>query len=148
MARLDLPPIWLLGMIILATVLHYFWPILPFSGGYLAILAGILCLGGVALILVAARHFRAQETTIHPGGKPTSLIIAGPYRLSRNPIYLSLAMILTGVAIWLGSLLPLLVVVLFVTVITRRFIEPEEARLREAFGAEAEEYINKTRRWI
>ena len=72
----------------------------------------------------------------------------GPYRLSRNPIYLALLALLVGYVLRLGSLGPVILPFAYYIVLTRRFIEPEEAGLRRLFGAEAHAYLESTRRWL
>ncbi len=108
----------------------------------------VLALAGLALIGWAALWFWRKKTTIEPHHAPTALIVEGPYRLSRNPIYLGLLAILTGAVVWLGTLSAVPVPVAFAAILSRRFIEPEEATLRRAFGSEAERYLTATRRWL
>ena len=96
----------------------------------------------------SAWWFWRKKTTIEPHHTPTALIVEGPYRLSRNPIYLALLVLLVGYVLRLGSLSPVLLPLLFFWVLTRRFIEPEEEALRRAFGDEAEAYLARTRRWL
>jgi len=76
------------------------------------------------------------------------LIVEGPFRWSRNPIYLALLLILLGAVIGRGQPLCLIWVALFYWVLTARFVRPEEAALRDAFGASAQTYFNETRRWL
>ena len=68
--------------------------------------------------------------------------------MTRNPIYVAMALMLAGWALWSGSVLGLVLVPLFQRIITRRFILGEEQRLRAAFGQRAEAYIARTRRWL
>jgi len=105
---------------------------------------------GLGLVLIAwsAVWFWRRKTPIEPHHMPKTLIVEGPYRLTRNPIYLALAIILAGAIIGRGQPLSLILLPFFVGTLTRRFIQPEEAGLRDAFGAEAETYFGRTRRWI
>lgn len=103
---------------------------------------------GLVLIGWSAFWFWRRNTTIEPHHVPKTLIVEGPYQLSRNPIYLGMATILAGVIVWLGQLLCLALVPLFIMVMNRRFIIPEEATLRATFGDEAEIYLQATRRWL
>ena len=108
----------------------------------------VFALAGFVLILWAALWFWRKRTTIEPHHDPSALIVEGPYRLSRNPIYLGMLAILTGAVLWQGALSPVPVPFAFAAILSRRFIEPEEAALRRAFGAEAERYLAATRRWL
>ncbi len=102
---------------------------------------------GAYLAIWAVISFRKFRTPIHPKRKPKELIQIGPYALSRNPIYTAMVLFAMGFALALGSVYGLLPVIGLFFLLRQRFVEPEEQLLREAFGAEAEDYIAKTRRW-
>ena len=144
----DLPPIWLLAALVTVWVLHRGLPLLVLFGpvwrgvGFFGVAAGF------GLIGWSAWWFWRKRTTIEPLHTPSALIVEGPYRLSRNPIYLGMAVILGAAIAAFGSLSPVIVLPAFVWVITQRFIAPEEALLRDLFGAEAHAYLASTRRWL
>ncbi len=140
----DLPPIWMIGAGVVQWLLGQVTPVLRDGG----LLGGLLILVGLLLILWSSTYFMRHKTPIEPHHKPKFLIVSGPYRISRNPIYLAMAIILTGWTLWLGVLAGLLVVPVFIWIINRRFISAEEAGLREAFGADADRFIDETARWI
>ena len=144
----DLPPIWLAGFCVLAWALARFLPILYLGGPGLQAIGAALSLLGLGLIFWSGLWFARKKTTIEPHHAPSVLIIEGPYRLSRNPIYLGMVAILAGVVLWQGAVSGVILPGVFVSVLTLRFIEPEEAGLRSAFGAEAEAYLTRTRRWL
>ena len=73
---------------------------------------------------------------------------SGPFRFSRNPIYVGMVAILFGVGMILGSALPFIVLPLFGRAIQRRFIAPEEEMLAATFGQEYDEYRRQVRRWV
>jgi protein-S-isoprenylcysteine O-methyltransferase Ste14 len=143
-----LPPVYLLAAVIGMVALHLILPIArivppPWSWG-----GGILLLGGGGAVLWTARLFRRAGTTLRPFEESTSLLREGPYRYTRNPIYLSMTIGLVGLAIFLGSLSPFAVVPLFVWIIDRRFIRVEERFLEKAFGAAYDDYRTRVRRWL
>ncbi|NNU81004.1 isoprenylcysteine carboxylmethyltransferase family protein [Halovulum dunhuangense] len=140
----DLPPVWMAGFAVLAWGLGATVPLLRFDAGALASAPVWL---GLGLILWAAWYFYTHRTPIEPGHVPKSFITRGPYRLNRNPIYTGLSLILLGIALGQGALSALLPALAYPFLITRRFVLPEEAALRHAFGAEAEAYFARTRRW-
>jgi protein-S-isoprenylcysteine O-methyltransferase Ste14 len=107
----------------------------------------LLVAAGLGLALAAAVEFRRARTTIIPHEEPSAIVTSGVYRLSRNPIYLGDALILTGLGLRWDSVLALVLVPVFVAVITARFIVPEEGRLRARFGAEWEAWAARVRRW-
>ena len=144
----DLPPIWLLLGLALVWFHGTHLPLVRIFGPVWQAAGLCVALAGFALILWAALWFRRKRTTIEPHHAPTALIVEGPYRLSRNPIYLGMLAILTGAVLWQGTLGPLPVPFAFAAILTRRFILPEEAALRRTFGPEAERYMQATRRWL
>ncbi len=113
-------------------------------------LARLCVTSGAAIALIAAWQFRKAHTTIDPL-KPqnaSSLVSGGVFHLSRNPMYLGMALILLGVVIKLGSLISMVILVLFVGLITQFQIKPEERALTKIFGQLYTEYCSKVRRWI
>lgn len=102
----------------------------------------LLALTSVAIFLLMAR------TTLIPHGSASKLVNWGPYRFTRNPMYVSLVTVYLGVAGLLGQVWPLLLLALPVTFMHRITIPFEEARMRSLFGDEFDQYCNQTRRWI
>ncbi len=105
---------------------------------------------GAAVALIAAWQFRSARTTIDPLNpqNASSLVSGGIFHLSRNPMYLGMALILLGIVIKLGSLFSLLILMVFVGLITQFQIKPEERALTEIFGQSYTDYCNQVRRWL
>jgi protein-S-isoprenylcysteine O-methyltransferase Ste14 len=108
----------------------------------------VLLISGAALAAWCLRLFRAARTTTVPTEAPTQLVTWGPYRFSRNPMYISLTLAYLGEAGILAQLWPLLFLPLVVTYVHRTVIPVEEARLRQLFGPAYEQYCARVRRWI
>lgn len=108
---------------------------------------GLLSLG-FAMILYCAGLFRRGDTSIKPGDISDALIIHGPYRWSRNPIYASMVIALLGTATWFGNATAFLPVVGFLWIISSQFIAIEEQMLIDRFGNEYEAYRDRVRRWL
>jgi protein-S-isoprenylcysteine O-methyltransferase Ste14 len=142
------PPVWFLLFAGAAGVLAWLWPLHLTLPALLQPVAYLLAASGGVLALWAALLFRRHKTTSHPYAEATSLVISGPYRFSRNPMYLGLLLTLIGLGLWLQSLSALLLAPLFVFVINRCNIIPEERRLIDCFGEVYEIYQAQTRRWI
>lgn len=143
-----LPPIWLAIALVLIVALHRWLPIAtlipaPWNRAGIAIALAGLALGGWSSSL-----FRVARTTIIPYQESSALILSGPYRFTRNPIYLSMTAMLLGVCVFLGSLAPFAVVAAFVAIIQTQTIVAEEAMLSEKFGAEYAAYRARVRRWL
>ena len=104
----------------------------------------------IAFFLLAwsAIWFWRKKTPIEPHHTPKTLIVEGPYRLSRNPIYLALVLLTLAIAIGQGSAFGLIVAVGLWRVLDQRFASMEEALLITTFGEEAHRYLGQTRRWI
>ena len=140
----DLPPIWLAAFAAVVWLLARWLPLWRFD---VAPLGQGIVYCGLALVVWSAIWFWRKDTPIEPGSEPEALIVEGPYRINRNPIYTGLAMILLGYALGQGALIGVVVACVFPVFISRRFVVVEEEALRAAFGAEAEAYISRTRRW-
>jgi protein-S-isoprenylcysteine O-methyltransferase Ste14 len=143
----DIPPIWALSGLGLSWILARWLPIWSFSQLIPGWLGWLAMAAGLGLILWSALWFRRKKTTIEPHNTPTTLIVEGPYRLTRNPIYLGMAVILAGFSVWTGAISAFVSVAVFVAIVSRRFILPEEDALRQAFGSKAQAYLEATRRW-
>ncbi|MBD1204222.1 MAG: isoprenylcysteine carboxylmethyltransferase family protein [Rhodobacteraceae bacterium] len=143
----DLPPVWLMAFIGAVWLLGRVVPLPVFGGlgdGIAVVLAGV----GVALFAAAIWEMGRARTTVIPHREASALVTSGVFRLSRNPIYLGDVAFLLAAILWLDVPLALPLVWVFVRVITARFIEGEEARLRAGFGAAFDEWAARVRRWI
>lgn len=105
---------------------------------------------GVGIGLAAVAQFRLAKTTVDPHHpeKTTSIVNAGIYKLSRNPMYLGLLLGLMGWAVYLSNLLNIFLLVGFVIYMNRFQIIPEERTMTKKFGEEFAEYKKSVRRWI
>ncbi len=110
----------------------------------------LLALAGVAFDLSGLWAFRRARTTINPLSphKASALVSGGIYRVTRNPMYVGLALLLSAWAVVLASPWGLLGPVGFGLWVDRFQIQPEEAVLRAKFGAEFEAYAARVRRWL
>jgi len=114
-----------------------------------ATLAGVMpILVGLGLVLSTVASLRRHRTAVKPLKEPTTLVTDGTFRVSRNPIYLGMVLMLTGVALMLGSASPFCVVALFAWWLHTRFVAYEEAVLFEHFGEQYRSYQAAVRRWV
>jgi protein-S-isoprenylcysteine O-methyltransferase Ste14 len=142
------PPIYLLAALVAAVGLHWYVPIgtvVPSPINLAGVLFGTL---GLASILWAADLFRIAGTPIKPFKQSTTLVTSGVYRITRNPMYLGMTLILLGTALLLGSIAAFLPIPLFVWQVRRKFVLPEEAFLGNLFGQQYLEYKARVRRWL
>ena len=111
-------------------------------------LALTLIVGGLLLDGMAAGLFRRRGTAVEPWKPTTVLINEGPYRFSRNPIYLGFAVTYVGLAIAMNSWVALLLLFPCLVVVDRLVIQREERYLAAKFGAAYDAYRLKVRRWL
>ena len=104
--------------------------------------------GGAALMLWGLTMFARARTPIIPDRPARAFVVSGPYRFSRNPMYLGLTGLYAGLALVLNMAWPLVLLPLVLLTLTSAVIVHEERHLREAFGASYEDYCRRVRRWI
>lgn len=110
---------------------------------------GIIIIGfGLVISLWSRSLFLKSKTTLSPYESPTTLVTSGPFHISRNPMYLGMAAILLGIAIFLGTLVTFTFPALFIMIIETLLIPDEERKLEKIFGEQYKEYKNKVRQWI
>lgn len=134
-----------------AMAIHRFYPlhVLPVErAAPLRIAGAVLAVAALAFAIWAVATFRRIGTTPNPAGGTTALASEGPYRFSRNPMYLSLVLLTTGVALTFDTLWPLLLLPFVVLVVRANVILPEERYLEAKFGQPYREYKARVRRWI
>jgi protein-S-isoprenylcysteine O-methyltransferase Ste14 len=141
------PAYWLLSLITMSGC-HLLVPVthlLVFPWNCIGLLP--LTLGGM-LNLIAARLFTRVGTTSKPYETSTTLVTEGVFRVSRNPMYLGMLLLLLGIAMLLGSLTPYLIVIGFFLLMQEVFIHPEERLLTAQYGAVYLVYQQQVPRWI
>ncbi len=146
---IDIPPVWLLLClgVAWAQANHASYG-LDFGGAWSDLVGGLLVGGGVLLMALAVHEMRRQKTTVIPHKTPARLVQSGIFSRTRNPIYLGDALILAGMILRWDAVLALPLVPIFVWVIERRFVIPEEDRMRRTFRADFARYAGKVRRWV
>jgi len=108
---------------------------------------GIACLG-LVLAVSCFFLFMRQHTTIMPSGHPSRLVLDGPYRFTRNPMYLALVLSYLGLCLQIGLLWAVAIVPLPWLALQLYVIPFEEARLRAEFGHHYNDYCARVRRWL
>ena len=128
--------------------LHYAIPLARVVDPPLSYLGLVPLVIGITIAATAARMFDRAGTPIRPFERSTKLVTAGPYRYTRNPMYVGLTLILIGVWLLLGTASAALPIGIFVWIIQSRFIRGEERFLDEIFGEQYRGYKSRVRRWI
>ena len=105
-------------------------------------------IGGITLIVLSTNLFKKSGTPKSPFKKPKAIVTSGPYRFTRNPMYLGVTTTSLGIATLFGTLIVFLAPLFFFLTINATFIPREEKLLRQIFGKEYLAYKKKVRRWI
>lgn len=143
-----IPPRYFNVFLVLGILLHYLMPVKimirpPFT--YLGIILIVL---GLNFNIWAVRILNENQTTIDFDKDPSDLVTNGPFRISRNPIYLSGVMLSAGIAIFLGSVITFVFPLIFLLILDRAYIPAEEETLENIFGDEYRSYKMRVRRWL
>jgi len=146
--RKTLPPTYFMIFIGLSLISRFFIPLYGIIGYPWNLSGLVLIVFGIWLDLSADRKFKSVKTTVKPFESSTCLVTGGVFRFSRNPMYLGMFLMLLGGAIFLGTLSPFLIALIFAVLMDVRFIRTEEKMLHATFGEKWQSYKSKTGRWI
>jgi protein-S-isoprenylcysteine O-methyltransferase Ste14 len=142
------PPLIYAVALILSLFLNNRVP-LPLIPGRTKTLLGTLLIGGSGTTgLLALREMRKVGTNVNPAQPTTALVTSGPYRFTRNPLYLTMMLVYMGVGVLFDSLWTLLLLPFVLLLMNRGVIEREEAYLEQKFGAQYRAYKANVRRWL
>jgi protein-S-isoprenylcysteine O-methyltransferase Ste14 len=142
---LDWPPVWTLLHMLLAWTLSLFWAPLNVEARIIGLFVIAVSLGLMGWAAVTI--WRAGSTLI-PGEEPSALLTGGPFRISRNPIYLADLGILGGFSLAIAQPLGLVLIWPLKKVLDIRFVEPEERILENRFGEAYMQYRKDIPRWL
>ena len=148
MERKIMPTTWFLGFLTLIIILHFlivekkmiFFPYNQF--GWIFVLSDII------LNLWTDNLFKKYKTTVKPYLKPSYFISNGPFRISRNPMYFGMLLILLGTTVLLKSVVLLIIPFAYLCIIHIFYIRKEEQKMLLQFGIEYSKYKKKVRSWI
>ena len=143
------PTRFLLGWLVASLLLTRFLPLpFPLADEVSELLGVVLLVPGAALLLWSQFTLSRAGTSADHDRETTALVTTGPFRLSRNPIYLALLAILTGMGLRYQSLWAILLAVFVAWALRRWTVVPEERYLTERFGADYRRYRESVRRWV
>jgi protein-S-isoprenylcysteine O-methyltransferase Ste14 len=142
------PPFVYLAAIVLGLLLHLFWPLAVLPASISSPVGVVLVVAAGALFISAVRTLRNAGTPV-PGNLPTTAIVrAGPYRFSRNPIYLAFTLLQLGIAAWVNSAGVLLTLFPALALMALVVVPREERYLEARFPTEYLLYKRAVRRWL
>ena len=145
-----LPPLIYAGLFLAGYAVHRVLPLRLWGAPPAAarLVGWGLILAGVLLAASAVMLFRRAGTTPNPTRPTTALVLHGPYRFTRNPMYVGLGLCYLGTALLVNSIWPLILLPGLIALVQRWVIAPEEAYLERKFGAEYRSYRTQVRRWL
>jgi len=142
------PPLCYALAVLIGVLLNRRWPV-PIAAGSLTTIAGVVfVLGWMALAFASIGQFRRSKTSIVPIRPAAAFVLAGPYHYTRNPMYVSLALLTVAGGLFLNTWWPIVMLVPTLAFVQQFVIVPEERYLQRRFGAEYEAYTHRVRRWL
>ena len=144
--NIPLPPITFIVSFAISLILYYIYPIVRYPAIYFLTIPLVLL--GLLIAISSLYLILKNKTTIDPTKVPTVLIKSGIFSISRNPIYLSMLIILLGLDFYFFSLVSFVNIIIFFIVINYYIIPKEESIIISQFKREYKEYISRVRRWI
>jgi len=142
------PPRISMLFLVLASAMQWVLPPVRVEVFTSPILAVYTAVAGFTAMIWAWWLFQKAETAICPTADSAVLVTTGVYRVTRNPMYLGMVLMMGGMALWFGTLPYYLAAVLYFLVINQFFCPFEEQQLIAAFGREYSEYRRNVRRWV
>ena len=142
------PPLIYLCSIFIGLALQFVWPLKVLPAALEATLGESLMLVAIVLFTLSVRQLLAAGTAIQTHRPTTTILRTGPYRLSRNPIYLSFTLLYIGIGVWVNSAWLLAMLIPTLVVVSYGVIAREERYLAQKFGDEYLRYKASVRRWL
>jgi len=142
------PPLLYASAVLVGLLLERRWP-LPIPKGLVTIFVGaVFVAAGIVLAIVSVGGFRRSKTSIIPIRGAAALVAAGPYRYTRNPMYVSLTLVTIACGLFLKTWWPIILLVPTLALVHQFVILPEERYLQRRFGDDYVAYKRSVRRWL
>ncbi len=142
------PPLIYGGFLALGLVLEWFWPLSLLPTVMRVVAGAAAILAALAIAAWAIGQFRRAGTNLDVRKPVTALVLSGPFRYSRNPIYLAATLLYLGIGIAADSPWVLVLVVPALLVMQLGVVRREERYLSRKFGQKYQTYMRAVRRWL
>lgn len=142
------PPVLYIGTFFLGVTLHFLWPMHLSSSIWVRVAGAVLALSSGLTARWAARTMKRAGTNILPNKPTVTIVTEGPFRFSRNPLYVTNALFYLGLTLIFNLVWPLVLFVPMVIVIHWGIIRREERYLEMKFGDAYLAYKARVRRWL
>jgi protein-S-isoprenylcysteine O-methyltransferase Ste14 len=142
------PPLLYGTALLVGVALHFLLPLAALPKGPSRVAGALFLAGGLALGAWGERTMHHAGTNVHPSKPALALVDAGPFRFSRNPLYVGLTLMYAGLALLIPALWPLLMLIPVLAVLSWGVVRREERYLERKFGEGYRSYKARTRRWL
>ena len=142
------PPLLYVAAVVAGWLLDRQWPVPIGAGATRRALVWLLIALSAVLLSSSFRSFWRQHTSAIPIRPATALVIAGPYRFTRNPMYVGMALLTVALGLLLNTWWPIVLLIPTLILVQVFVIAREERYLRRRFGAEYDAYTRQVRRWL
>ena len=142
------PPLILATYVVVGGFTHWLWPIPLLPSPSARTIGVILAVAAGAQAFWATRIMKRAGTNVRPSQPTTAIVAAGPYRYTRNPMYLSLCLLYLGLSLLINGVLPVFFLVPLALTLHFGVIKREERYLAAKFGETYLAYQRRVRRWI
>jgi len=115
---------------------------------FLDVVGWVLIALGLLIALWGALTFMRHKTAVYPHSPASLIVVSGPYRFTRNPMYLGFTLAYVGGTLWMNSWWPMLLLPVVMLLLDRFVIQREERYLAAAFGEEYIAYQRRVGRWF
>lgn len=146
--RRVMPTTYFLILMALSIFSHFYIPLSKLFYYPVTYIGYLPLVSGITLNLWTDRLFKVNDTTVKPHLDPNVLITSGPFKVSRHPMYLGMALVLLGVAVIHGTIISFIYPIIFILLMEILFIPVEESNLMRLFGQEYLDYMKKVRKWF
>jgi protein-S-isoprenylcysteine O-methyltransferase Ste14 len=142
------PPLLYVSAFALGLVVQHLYPVSLLPNEVFAVPAIVCVMVSVALMAWCVRTFRLAKTSLIPVKPTTALVTDGPFRFSRNPMYLGLTLLYLGIALWLNAFWVVVMLLPLLLIVQSYVIVREERYLERRFGKKYLQYKGRVRRWL
>jgi protein-S-isoprenylcysteine O-methyltransferase Ste14 len=147
--RIIPPPFYFFSAFLIVLIFTFIVPVLRYKSNWVFSLIGaVLLVLGMGIGFSALLLFRKNKTTLNPNFKSIQLVREGPYKFTRNPMYLSMIINFIGISLLFGSLFGLIITFFLFIVLNYKIIPFEERKIKNTFGRDYQSYFRKVKRWI
>ncbi len=143
-----MPDHYFIIVLALEIISHFIFPVVRIIFFPYSLVGIILLISGILVTFWTNYTLLKKNTTLKPYEIPSYFITSGPFRCSRNPLYLGMTIALFGVSVFLGSLSPFIFPIFFIIIIEKFFVVVEEENLEKKFGSKYNDYKKRVRRWL